>query len=430
MKTIALINATIIDCTGADPITGGSVIIEDDRIKAVLPGDPGSLPSETKILDCKGQTLLPGLIDAHVHIGSVEASFTDQQRHHFTSVLVIKSVKILKDTLEQGFTTVRDVGGADPGFRQAVADGLIPGPRLFVCGRILSQTGGHADGRLPTETYQPVEHAAGTASGIYDGVDAVRRASREQLRQGVDHLKVMAGGGAMSPADEIDTAQYSLDELVAVVFEAENAGKYVAAHCYSDRSIRNCLKAGIRTIEHGNLMSTPVAGEIKAAGAFLVPTIVTYEKISSMGKALGIPENNIRKINQALEKAYESLEIAFKEGVKIGSGSDLLGPMQVFKGTELACQARIMGPMGALMAATRTNAELIRQEKNLGTVETGKLADLILVDGDPLKDIALFQDYHEKITLIMQGGRIYKSQLPSAKAEGLGSKVSRVPGVK
>jgi len=411
MKTIALTNATIIDCTGADPIEGGSVIVERDRIKAVLPGHPGKLPSETEVLDCKGQTLLPGLIDAHVHIGSVDPSFTDQQRNNFTSVLVIKSIKILKQSLDQGFTTIRDVGGADPGFRQAVAEGLIPGPRLFVCSRILSQTGGHADGRLPTETYDPVEHAAGPASGIYDGVDAVRRAPREQLRQGVDHLKVMAGGGAMSPADEIDTAQYSIDELSAVVFEAENAGKYVAAHCYSDRSIRNCLKAGIRTIEHGNLMTASAAKEIKNAGAFLVPTIVTYEKISSMGKELGIPENNIRKINQALEKAYESLEIAFREGVKIGLGSDLLGPMQVYKGTELALQAKVMGPMGALVAATKTNSELVRQENNLGTIEAGKLADLILVDGDPLKDMAVFQEYQEKISLIMQGGNIYKNRI-------------------
>ena len=411
MNTIALTNATIIDCTGAEPAEDGSVIIEGDRIKEVLSGQPGNLPADSEVFDCKGQTLLPGLIDAHVHIGSVEPSFTDQQRHNFTSVLVIKSVKILKETLDQGFTTIRDVGGADPGFRQAVAEGLIPGPRLFVCGRILSQTGGHADGRLPTETYNPVEHAAGTASGIYDGVDAVRRASREQLRQGADHLKVMAGGGAMSPADEIDTAQYSLDELCAVVFEAENAGKYVAAHCYSDRSIRNCLKAGIRTIEHGNLMGESVAGEIKEAGAYLVPTIVTYEKISSMGKELGIPENNIRKINQALEKAYQALEIAYRAGVKIGSGSDLLGPMQVYKGTELALQARVMGPMGALVAATRTNAELIRQANNLGTVEAGKLADLILVDGDPLADMTIFQDYREKITLIMKNGSIYKNKL-------------------
>lgn len=411
MKTVALTNASIIDCTGADPIGGGTVVVEEDRIKDVLASSPGNLPADTGIINCRGMTLLPGLIDAHVHVGAVDATFSEQQRLYFPSMLVIKSLKIIRETLDQGFTTIRDVGGADPGFKMSIAQGLIPGPRMFVCGRIISQTGGHADIRLPTEFYQSVEHAAGTASGVYDGVDAVRRASREQLRQGVDHLKVMAGGGAMSPADEIDTAQYSLDELQAIVFEAENAGKYVSAHCYSDRSIRNCLASGIRSIEHGNLMTEPVARMIAESGAYLVPTIVTYEKLSSMGRRFGVAENNIRKIDQALEKAFASLELAFKAGAKIGSGSDLLGPMQIYKGRELELQASVMGQMNALIAATRTNAELLHQQHCLGTVETGKYADLILVDGDPLKDMGIFQHYQEKITLIMQGGKVYKNIL-------------------
>jgi imidazolonepropionase-like amidohydrolase len=411
MNELALTNARIIDCTGADPLEKGSVVIAEGRIKEVVGGTPEHLPDDAIRIDCQNHTLLPGLIDAHVHMGSVDPTFTEQQRKYFTSYLNIKSIAIIKETLDQGFTSVRDAGGADPGFRRAIAEGLIPGPRLFVCGRIISQTGGHADGRLPTETYQPVEHAAGTMSGVYDGVDAVRRASREQLRQGADHLKVMAGGGAMSPADEIDTAQYSIDELKAVVFEAENAGKYVAAHCYSDRSIKNCIRAGVRTIEHGNLMTESSADAIREAGAYLVPTMITYEMISELGAGFGVPENNIRKINQAREKAAESLEIAFKAGVKIGSGSDLLGPMQIYKGGELALQAQIMGPMGALLAATRTNAEIIRQQDNLGTIEPGKLADLILVKENPLKDISLFKDYERNILLIVKDGEIYKNIL-------------------
>ena len=411
MKTFALTNARIIDCTGADPLDQGAVVISEGRIKEVVAGSPEHLPDDAIRIDCQNYTLLPGLIDAHVHVGSVDPTFTEQQRKFFTSYLVIKSIANIKETLDQGFTTVRDAGGADPGFRQAIAEGLIPGPRLFVCGRIISQTGGHADGRLPTETYQPVEHTAGTMSGVYDGVDAVRKASREQLRQGVDHLKVMAGGGAMSPADEIDTAQYSLDELKAIVFEAENAGKYVAGHCYSDRSIKNCIQAGVRTIEHGNLMTESSATAIREAGAYLVPTMITYEMISKLGAGFGVPENNIRKINQAREKAEQSLEIAFKAGVKIGSGSDLLGPMQIYKGGELELQAKIMGPMGALMAATRTNSEIIRQQDNLGTIEPGKLADLILVKGDPLKDISIIKDYASNILLIIKEGEVYKNIL-------------------
>ena len=406
--------AKIIDGTGADPILNGAVVIEGQRVKEILPGDPGQLPSSAVLIDCRHQTLLPGLIDAHVHLGAVDANILDQQRRYFPSLLVIMALKIMKETLDQGFTTARDAGGVDPGFREAVSQGLVPGPRLFVCGEPLSQTGGHGDFRLPTETHLPVEHPAGLATRVCDGVDQVRLAAREQLRKGVDHIKVMAGGGAMSPSDEIDTSQYSLEELRAAVFEAESASKYVSAHCYSDRSIMNSVQAGIRSIEHGNLLTEKSAVAIREAGAFLVPTIVTYEMISRMGKDLGVPENNVRKINEAREKALEALEIAYKAGTKIASGSDLLGPMQVYKGTELELKARVLGPMGAIVASTRTNAELIGREKDLGTIEGGKLADLIVVDGDPLEDMALFQQYQEKITLIMQGGRLHKNSLGTA----------------
>jgi imidazolonepropionase-like amidohydrolase len=335
----------------------------------------------------------------------------EQQRRNFTSLLVIRALRIIRETLDQGFTTVRDAGGADPGFREALREGLIQGPRLFVAGYPLSQTGGHGDFRLPTEFRSPSEDLAGLPTRVCDGVDQVRRAAREQLRQGVDHLKVMAGGGAMSPSDEIDTSQYSIEELKAVVFEAQSAGTYVMAHVYSGRSIRNSVAAGIRTLEHGNLLDEESAQAMKDAGAFLVPTLVTYEMISQMGKDLGIPENNIRKINIARERSFEALSIAHRIGVKIASGSDLLGPMQAYKGTELELKSRVLGPMGAIVASTKTNAELLRKDNDLGTIEAGKRADFILINGDPLKDMKLFQQYQDKISLIIQGGRVYKNIL-------------------
>ncbi len=410
-ETIVIKNATIIDGTGADPVANGYVVIENERIKEVGSGDSGNIPSNAHTLDCRGQSLLPGLVDAHVHLGAVDANIIEQQRRYFSSLLVVKTLKIMEQTLDQGFTTVRDAGGADPGFRAAVDQGLVPGPRLFVCGPPLSQTGGHADFRLPTDIAPPVRNAAGLASWICDGVDEVRRATRDLLRQGVDHIKVMAGGGAMSPSDEIDTSQYSLEELKAVVFEAESAGTYVMAHCYSDRSILNSVATGVRSIEHGNLLTEKAAVAMRDAGAYLVPTIVTYEMISRLGKDLGIPENNVRKINIAREKALEALETAHRTGVKIASGSDLLGPMQIHKAMELELKARVLGPMGALVATTKTNAELLNREKDFGTVEAGKLADIIVVDGDPLANIDVLQQYQEKITLIMKGGGIYKNKL-------------------
>ncbi|UCF92127.1 MAG: amidohydrolase family protein [Desulfobacterales bacterium] len=404
-------NVVIIDGTGAAPIGSGSVVVEGDRIKEVLPGAPGRIPAQAAVLDGRGQTLLPGLIDAHVHVASSEANPMEQQRRNYPSIQVINTVKVLEETLMQGFTSVRDCGGADPGFRVAQEQGLIRGPRLSVSGRFISQTGGHGDFRLPTEIYDPRELPAGMAGGVYDGVDAVRKAAREQLRSGVDFVKVMAGGGCMSPADEIDTSQYSLDELRAVVWEAEAAGKYVAAHCYSDRSIINSVKSGIRTIEHGNLLTQAGALAIKEAQAYLVPTIVTYEVMPEMGHKLGVPANNLRKMIQARDHGLEALSIAYRSGCKIGSGSDCLGPMHVFKGRELEIQAKVMGPMNAIVAATKTNAEIIGQADDLGTIEAGKLADLILVDGDPLKDIGLIQNFHEKITVIVQGGCFYKNLL-------------------
>ena len=411
MTTLILTNATIIDGTGADPLLNGSLVIEGDRIKEILPGSPGPIPSGAATIDCRHQTLLPGLIDAHVHIGAVDANIMEQQRMYHPSLLVIRTLKVIQESLDQGFTTLRDAGGADAGFREAQRQGLIPGPRLFVAGAGLSQTGGHGDNRLPTERRPASQDPAGVAMVVCDGVDEVRRAAREQLRRGVDYLKVMGGGGCMSPSDEIDTSQYSREELQAVVYEAESAGTYVGAHVYSSRSILNCVAAGIRTLEHGNLLDEKAATAIRDAGAYLVPTLVTYEMISRLGKSLGIPDNNVRKINEAKERGLEALSIAHRAGCKIASGSDLLGPMQVNKGLELELKARVLGAMGAIVATTKTNSELLKREKDLGTLAPGKLADLILVNGDPLKDIRIFQEYREKISVIIQGGRVYKNIL-------------------
>jgi len=409
MKQIILKNFQLLDVNSKKLIPNSSLIIENDRIKEIFFDNRSNSENEGIVIDCKGQTLLPGLIDAHIHAGIVGENLSEQQKIDFPSMLIVKGVKVLEGTLEQGFTTARDAGGADPGFREAIKQGLIKGPRLFVAGACLSQTGGHGDLRLSTELTEHPKYNTGFITRICDGIDEVRRETREQIRQGVDQIKVMASGGAATPSDELESSQYSLEELKTIVFEAESAGKYVMAHCYSNRSARLCAKAGIRTIEHGNLLDRESAKIIRDAGAYLVPTMVTYEMLYQNGEKLGLPEYFKRKVKFLKERSLEALDIANQEGVKIGSGSDLIGSMQGHKGMELELQSKVLGPMDAIIATTRTNAEILRQEKDLGTIEKGKLADMILVNGNPLKDISLIQDYKKNITLIIKEGKIFKN---------------------
>jgi imidazolonepropionase-like amidohydrolase len=320
--------------------------------------------------------------------------------------------RILEDTLQQGFTTVRDAGGTDWSFKAAVERGIVEGPRLLVSDRPLSQTGGHGDWRRMSETQSPEIFCptAGMRSVVCDGADAVRRAAREQLRLGADQIKVMASGGAMSPADELSATQYALEELRAAVEEAEAARTYVMAHAYNDQSVRNCLQSGVRSIEHGNLIDEETARLIAESGAYLVPTLVTYEALSDEGRSYGVPESVIRKIDEARELGVRALRYAYEAGVKIASGSDLLGPLQNRKARELEIKTEVMSPMESLVSATRTNAELFRMEDEIGTVERGKLADLLVVDGNPLENMAVLQK-RDNLKLIMKGGRTVKNEL-------------------
>jgi len=353
---------------------------------------------------------MPGLTDAHVHMCAVEGNTAEQHRHHPPSLIAAKTLRRIEQALQQGFTTVRDAGGADYGFREAVASGLYPGPRLLVSGRALSQTGGHGDKRRRAEWIEPVDCCLGMVGVIADGPDEVRKAAREQLRHDVDQIKIMASGGAMSPSDELDTTQYTVDEMRAAVEEARAVGKYVLAHAYSGSAIRAALQAGVRCIEHGNLLDEAGAREIRKAGAYLVPTMVTYEAIWREGKTHGVSEHQLQKINAARELSVEGLTQAYRAGCKIGSGSDLLGDMQAQRTVELELKAQVMKPMEVLLSATRVNAEIFRMEDRIGSVEPGKYADLLVVKGNPLQDLRVFQN-QDNLHLIMKGGRAYKQTL-------------------
>jgi len=392
-------------------VEGAAVVLEGERIKDVIPsGKVGPLRGHVETLDLKGRTLMPGLTDAHVHMCAVEGNTAEQHRHHPPSLIAAKTLRRIEQALQQGFTTVRDAGGADYGFREAVASGLYPGPRLLVSGRALSQTGGHGDKRRRAEWIEPVDCCLGMVGVIADGPDEVRKAAREQLRHDVDQIKIMASGGAMSPSDELDTTQYTVDEMRAAVEEARAVGKYVLAHAYSGSAIRAALQAGVRCIEHGNLLDEAGAREIRKAGAYLVPTMVTYEAIWREGKTYGVSQHQLQKINAARELSVEGLTQAYRAGCKIGSGSDLLGDMQAQRTVELELKAQVMKPMEVLLSATRVNAEIFRMEDRIGSVEPGKYADLLVVKGNPLQDLRVFQN-QDNLHLIMKGGRAYKQTL-------------------
>jgi imidazolonepropionase-like amidohydrolase len=407
MKVRIFKNAFLFDCTGADPQDNGWVVTEGDIIKEVGSGTP---PSNTnaEIKDCRGQTLMPGLIDAHIHVSLYDNDLGNSYRIYYPTMHYAKAMAVLKDTLDQGFTTVRDAGGADAGFRVAVERGLITGPNITVCGSALSITGGHADGRYSTEIRPPV--TGPFASVIADGVPEVQKAARDQLRQGVDYLKVMAGGGCASQADEPDTVQYTPAELNAIVYEASAVGKKVLAHCYSNNSMALCANAGIYSIEHGNYLDEPTAKLLKQKGCWLVPTLSTYFFMSDNGEKLGIPPYFLRKMKEVREHALEAVKIAMEAGIDIGSGSDMVGDGQAFKNMEIELKSRVMGPKKAILSATRENAKLIFQEDKIGTIEVGKRADMILVAGNPLEKPEAFND-RDNIKMIILRGDIYKDTL-------------------
>ena len=412
-ETVVLQNATIFDSTGREPYGPGTVVVEGARIAAVGPSEQVSVPRDAAVIDAGGHTVMAGLIDAHTHVGAVDNSFgSNFEDNHPGAIYAFSVARILRETLMAGFTTIRDAGGCDYSFKVAVESGLIPGPRIFTSQAYISQTGGHGDMRQRHDRGAPrAGHRLAPVPAICDGVPQVRQAAREQLRTGADQLKIMAGGGAASPTDPLDSPQFTVEEIAAAVYEARAVKKRVMAHVYVPEGIINCVEAGVRSIEHGNFLDEEAASLMKESDMYLVPTLTVYELIAERGREQGISELVIEKINQARGAGRQSVEIAMAAGVNIASGADLFGQNYGLKAVELELKANIMGPEASLISATRTNAELIERSDEIGTVEPGKLADLIMVRGNPVDDITVLQDA-DNIPLVMQAGRVVKLEEP------------------
>jgi imidazolonepropionase-like amidohydrolase len=403
-------NARLLDPDAGALRPGTRVLVEGDRVVAV---ESGPIEAEgARRIDCGGRTLMPGLIDAHVHATITTMNLAAMQSRPITLVSQ-EARRILERMLLRGFTTVRDAGGADWGLAEAVERGLIEGPRLFHSGRVLSQTGGHGDFR-PREDAPTVCACAVHTQGfshVADGVSAVRKAAREELRRGATQLKIMASGGVASPTDPIWNLQYSPEEMRAAVEEAEGWNTYAMAHAYTPGAISRAVRAGVRTIEHGNLIDRETADLLAERGAFLVPTLVTYFKIDELGRKLGFPEVSQRKVKDVLDAGLASLELCRAAGVPMGFGTDLLGETHEFQSEEFAIRAKALAPAEVIRSATRVNAEILGRSGELGVVASGALADLLLVEGDPLEDLSLLADPEASLRLVMKGGRIVRERL-------------------
>jgi imidazolonepropionase-like amidohydrolase len=408
MAAIIFANAAVVDGTRNEPREGHHVLVEGDRIKEVS-DRPISCAGATTI-DLAGRFLMPGLIDAHVHVIAVDAALARLAEQPLTLVS-LRAGKVLEAMLARGFTTVRDAGGADGGLAEAVALGLVHGPRLFPSGQALSQTGGHGDLRPRTRSVVSCaccEYGAGLAR-IADGVDECRRAARDELRKGATQIKIMASGGVASPYDPIWNLQYSDEEMRAIVEEARAWHTYVLAHAYTPEAIRRAIENGVRSIEHANLIDAPTAALVASAGGFVVPTLVTYDALHRFGAELGLAEASLGKLADVREAGLRSLEILQQAGVKIGYGTDLLGLMHRHQSREFVIRAEAMSPFEVIRSATVVNAELLNRSGELGVIAPGACADLIAVDGDPLRDISLLDGQGEHLSVIMKDGVLYKS---------------------
>jgi len=405
---IVLRSSRIFDGESAHLHQGLDVLVADGVVRQVSES-PIPIAEGMEVVDCGGRVLMPGLIDAHVHVYAYGLNITRVVQAPPTYIAHF-AAQFLRSSLDRGFTTVRDVGGADVGLASAIRDGLVgPTPRLFYGGRVISQTGGHGD-------FRPGDHALETEccgchadhlSVLADGVDAVRRAVREELRRGASHIKLMASGGVASPTDPLERCQYSDEEIRAAVDEADRAGSYVATHCHPAEAIRRSALLGVRSIEHCTLVDDETAALMAERGAFAVPTMAVIFALLEEGEKLGFPPVSMEKLRRISDHALSGLTILKRAGVKMGLGTDLLGPQHVRQSTEFTLRTQVLAPLDILRSACVVNAEILNQTGRLGCVRAGALADLLVVDGEPLSDVAVLADT-QNLRVIMKEGHFHK----------------------
>ena len=406
--TTAITNATLIDGTGADPERNATIIVDGERITSV----GGEVPREAEVIDAGGATVMPGMIDCHVHLLFQPASLQERLLTPPT-LQTFYGAANAKATLDAGVTSVRDAGGAPQGFKMAIERGLIPGPRMRISVTALSQTGGHGDSTMASGVRTRMLGSLGPEwpENVVDGPDEVRKAVREILRAGADFIKLMSSGGVLSPSDEPSHTQFTPAEIAVMVEEAAAAGKTCMAHAQGTQGIKNAVFAGVESIEHGIWLDEEVMAEMKRRGTFLVPTLVApIWVLRNAERAPGsVLPQSVRKTKEVMADHKASITRAVAAGVRIAMGTDSGVGLHGHNAEELEQMVECgMTPMQAIVATTKTASECIHMATDIGTIEAGKLADLLILDGDPLADIKVLQD-KSRLALIMQGGHLHKN---------------------
>lgn len=406
MKTIRFINVNIIDTRKGKVLANQHIRIQDGRIVAV--SDSPLDGEDDQVIDVKGHFLMPGLVDSHVHVTAITPNFALLETLS-PFYVGAKSSELLEAMLMRGFTTVRDAGGADHGLAKAVDEGTLIGPRILYAGKALSQTGGHADMRGPgQQTFEGCFCCAGLGR-VCDGVSEVRRAARDEIRKGASQIKIMASGGVSSPTDRIDSTQFSLEEIDAIVEEATAANIHTMAHAYTARAINRLIPRGVKTIEHGNLMDEESCRLFIKHDAYLTPTLATYDALAKEGVEAGMAEHLQRKVYDVLDAGGKALKMAQSYGVKMLYGSDLLGRMQRHQLNEFHLRKDVVPADELIRAATSHAADAYGQSGDFGEIIPGARADIIVIKDNPLDDITVLTRPDEQLLLIMKDGGYYKN---------------------
>ncbi|KAI9730591.1 MAG: hypothetical protein M1834_005834 [Cirrosporium novae-zelandiae] len=412
-KTYIFYHANIVDPVNgsirqnvAVKISAGLVKSVTDTEMAIITTNDGAIT-----IDLEGKYLCPGLIDAHVHVTAVPGE-NDLGGVFGLSpeVSMMRQPFVCQQILRRGFTSVRDCGGASLALKEAINEGVIQGPRLFIAGHGLTQTGGHADLRGP---YDHTDCCGGAVTGLgrlCDGVPECIKAAREELRTGADFIKIMGGGGVASPTDRLENIQFTAEEVRAITTVAENSGTFVTAHAYTTKAIQFHIENGVKGIEHGNMITPECARYMAKNGIYLTPTLIAYSAMASLDFPGFLPLESVVKNNQVLRAGFNALGIAHKAGVTMCYGSDLLGPLGIAQTHEFALRAQVLDPTTILQCATINPARMLRQSEFLGQIKSGFSADLLILNKNPLEDILVLDNPDAHLLGVIKEGRVHVSR--------------------